>query len=194
MMNNDSKVLLDSLLETASNKWKVDGKPMDINLIIENMNKIAFHESKYGTDKYQPKQTGGGDRPGMGIFQFEKNRPGKYDKYGREYINQGAQTAINRLIAQNQGVAPSFLEGIAESNYDVSSLSPVQQQAIFLGNLLQMPDKGEGYMPASFMGVDTDKELAEYWAQYHQAGTKPETDEYNEMINKFLRDMPYYGG
>ena len=124
------------------------------------MNKIAFVESKYGTDKYQPKQTGGGDRPGMGIFQFEKNRPGKYDKYGREYINQGAQTAINRLIAQNQGVAPSFLEGIAESNYDVSSLSPVQQQAIFLGNLLQMPDKGEGYMPASFMGVDTDKELA----------------------------------
>ena len=79
-------------------------------------------------------------------------------------------------------------------HYDVSSLSPVQQQAIFLGNLLQMPDKGEGYMPASFMGVDTDKELAEYWAQYHQAGTKPETDEYNEMINKFLRDMPYYGG
>ena len=136
-MNNDSKALLDSLLETASNRWKVDGKPMDINLIMENMDKIAFHESK--------------------------------------------------------NVTPSFLEGIAESNYDVSSLTPEQQQSIFLGNLLQMPNV-EGKMPASFAGIDTDEELADYWAQHHHAGTKVGTDEYKKMIGKFSSDMPYYGG
>ena len=186
MMNNDSKSLLDSLLFTASEKWNIEPEQ-----IMENMNKIAFHESKYGTDEYQSQQIGGG--PGRGLFQFEQNRPGQYDKYGKEYINQGAQTAINRLIEQNQKVVPSFLEGIAESNYDVSSLSPEQQQAIFLGNLLQMPNV-EGKMPASFMGVDTDKELADYWAQHHHAGTKVGSDDYNKMVNKFLSDIALYGG
>ena len=115
------------------------------------------------------------------MFQFELGKA------------EGGHTAINRLISQNKGVAPSFLEGIAQSDYDVSSLSPEQQQAIFLGNLLQMPNV-KGKMPASFEGIDTDEELADYWAQHHHAGTKVDTDAYNEMIGKFLGDMPYYGG
>jgi hypothetical protein len=181
-MNNDSKVLLDSLLETASNKWKVDGKPMDINQIMENMNKIAFHESKSNPSAVQiSDKTKSGFGPGRGLFQFEIGK------------GQGANTAINRLIAQNQGVVPSFLEGIDKSNYDVSSLSPEQQQSIFLGNLLQMPNV-EGKMPASFMGVDTDEELADYWAQHHHAGTKVGSDDYGKMVNKFLSDIALYGG
>jgi len=181
-MNNDSKVLLDSLLETASNKWKIDGKPMDIKQIMENMNKIAFHESKSNPSAIQiSDKTESGFGPGRGLFQFETGE------------GQGANTAINRLIAQNQGVAPSFLEGISESDYDVSSLNPEQQQAIFLGNLLQMPNV-KGKMPASFMGVDTDKELADYWAQHHHAGTKVDSDDYGKMVNKFLSDIALYGG
>ena len=190
MNNNDSKALLDSLLETASKKWAVDGVPMGIDQIMENMNKIAFHESA-GTFDPAQKQIGGG--PGMGLYQFEKNRPGQYDKYGNEYINQGAQTAINRLIVQNKGVVPSFLEGIAESNYDVSTLTQEQQQAIFLGNLLQMPHK-EGKVPSSFKGVDTDEELANYWAQHHQAGTQVGSDAQSQMVDKFLSDIAHYGG
>ena len=113
------------------------------------------------------------------MFQFELGKA------------EGGHTAINRLISQNKGVAPSFLEGIAQSDYDVSSLSPEQQQAIFLGNLLQMPNV-KGKMPASFEGIDTDEELADYWAQHHQAGTKPGTDEYEDMLSKFLKDIAFY--
>ena len=181
-MNNDSKALLDSLLETASNKWKVDGKPMDINLIMENMNKIAFHESKNNPSSIQiSDKTESGFGPGRGLFQFEVGK------------GQGANTAINRLITQNKGVVPSFLEGISQSNYDVSSLTPEQQQAIFLGNLLQMPHK-KGKVPASFAGVDTDEELADYWAQHHQAGTQVGSDAQSQIVNKFLEDIAHYGG
>ena len=176
-MNNDSKSLLDSLVFTASEKWN-----MNPEQIMENMSKIAFHESKNVPSAVQvSNKTESGFGPGRGLFQFEVGE------------KQGAQTAINRLIAQNKGATPSFLKGISQSNYDVSSLTPEQQQSIFLGNLLQMPNV-EGKMPASFAGIDTDKELADYWAQHHHAGTKVGTDEYNKMIGKFLGDMPYYGG
>ena len=182
MNNNDSKVLLDSLLETASNEWKVDGKPMDIEQIMENMNKIAFHESKNIPSAIQISDISeSGFGPGRGLFQFEEGK------------GQGAHTAINRLIVQNQGVVPSFLEGIAQSNYDISTLSPEQQQSIFLGNLLQMPHK-KGKVPSSFEGVDTDEELANYWAQHHQAGTQVGSDAQSQMVNKFLGDIAHYGG
>ena len=48
MINNDSNTILDSLLRTASNNWNIDQKD-----IIENMNKIAFHESKGISDAIQ---------------------------------------------------------------------------------------------------------------------------------------------
>ena len=181
-MNNDSKALLDSLLETASNKWNVDGEPMGVDQIMENMNKIAFHESKNVPSAMQISDISeSGFGPGRGLFQFEVGE------------GQGAQTAINRLIAQNQGVVPSFLEGMGQSNYDVSTLTPEQQQTIFLGNLLQMPNV-EGKVPSSFAGVDTDEELANYWAQHHQAGTQVGSDAQNQMVNKFLSDIAHYGG
>jgi len=174
--NNDTNTLLDSLLFTAANKWE-----MTEDQIMENMNKIAFHESKGVSDAIQQSdKTESGIGPGRGLFQFEEGE------------NQGANTAINRLISEI-GYTPTFLKGIAEGGYDISSLSPEQQQMIFLGNLLQMPQKeGEGYLPSSFEGIDTDEELAEYWAQHHQAGTKPGTDEYEDMLTKFLSDMSYY--
>ena len=106
-MNNDSKSLLDSLLFIASEKWNIEPEE-----IMENMNKIAFHESKSNPSAIQiSDKTESGFGPGRGLFQFEIGK------------GQGANTAINRLITQNQGVVPSFLEGIAESNYDVSLLS-----------------------------------------------------------------------
>jgi hypothetical protein len=174
--NNDSDTLLDSLLFTAKNKWDIDEEQ-----IMENMNKIAFHESKGVSNAIQQSdKTESGIGPGRGLFQFEKGE------------GQGANTAINRLISEI-GYTPKFLEGIGEGGYDISSLSPEQQQIIFLGNLLQMPQKeGEGYLASSFEGIDTDEELAEYWAQHHQAGTKPGTDEYEDMLTKFIEDVQFY--
>ena len=177
--NNDSDTLLDSLLFTAENKWGIDKEQ-----IMENMNKIAFHESKGISDAIQQSnKTKSGIGPGRGLFQFELDWGGE---------QRGAHTAINRLI-EEIGYTPTFLEGIGEKGYDVSTLSPEEQQMIFLGNLLQMPQKkGEGYLPSSFAGIDTDEELAEYWAQHHQAGTKPGTDEYEDMLSKFLKDIAFY--
>ena len=182
MAVNDTASILDGLLFTAMNKWD-----MGEEQILENMNKIAFHESKLdpsAIQKVQPEtaedgSTVWGTGKGKGLFQFESGE------------GQGAHTAINRLVAELGGHEPEFLGGLSKSNYDVSSLSPEQQQAIFLGNLLQKPNV-KGRTPASLKGVDTDAELAEFWAQHHQAGTEPGTAEYDDIISKFLSDVAYY--
>ena len=181
---NDSSSILDSLLFTAENNWGISQEQ-----IMENMDKIAFHESKGAADAIQQSsKTKSGEGPGRGLFQFEVD----WAEEGEPIGQRGAHTAVNRLISQ-LGYTPEFLEGIEDTGYDVSVLSPEQQQMLFLGNLLQMPHKqGEGYMPASFAGIDTDEELAQYWAQHHQAGTKPGTDEYETMIDKFTKDVQHY--
>jgi hypothetical protein len=183
--NNASESLLDSLLFTASNKWNISQEE-----IIESMNKIAFHESKGNPSAIQKSdETTTGIGPGRGLFQFEVGK------------NQGAHTAINRLISQlneQKLQIPNFLSGLDSSDYDISVLSPEQQQLIFLGNILQMPDKTEkGYGPARFYDINNDgeisnEELAQYWAQYHQAGTKPDTNEYKNMLDKFTEDVQFY--
>ena len=173
MANNDSKSLLDSLLFIAQNKWEIDQSQ-----ILENMNKISFHESKNVADVVQQSDIAeSGIGPGRGLFQFEVGK------------GKGAHTAINRLISQ-LGRAPAFLEGMKESNYDVSTLSPEQQQILFLVNLLQKPSLEDdiSVLP-SFKGVDTDEELAHLWAQHHHAGTRPGTPEYDDMVDKFLLDL-----
>lgn len=189
MASNDTQSILDGLIFTAMNKWNVTEEQ-----ILENMNKIAFHESKLDPSAIQKVAIGTaedgstvyGEGRGRGLFQFELGK------------NQGANTAINRLVRELEGYEPDFLKQLDKSNYDVSVLSPEAQQAIFLGNILQMPNKEEeGYGLARFEDKDGDKkisnqELAEYWAQYHQAGTKPGTQEYKDIINKFLSDMPYF--
>tara|TARA_R100000152_G_C6663085_1_gene101443 strand:+ start:59 stop:646 length:588 start_codon:yes stop_codon:yes gene_type:complete len=189
---NDTQTILDSLLFAASNDWGMESED-----ILENMNKIAYHESA-GTMNPRIKQYGGG--PGRGLFQFEMDRPGQYDAQGNEYINQGASTAVQRLI-NRLGYIPEFAKGLEEKNYDVSDLSPGQQQILFLANLLQKPnikdEKGNIISKAGFYDTDdkegySDEELANFWATHHHAGTTPGTVEYNAMINKFLRDLQDY--
>ena len=179
-VNNDSNTMLDSLLFTASNNWNIDSSQ-----IMEDMNKIAFHESKNDPSAIQVSdKTESGYGPGRGLFQFE---------VGEE---QGAHTAVNRLLREydkRKMEAPLWALELDDSNYDVSGLDPSQQQELFLANLLQMPNiDGEGYGKASFMGVDTDEELADYWAQYHHAGTKLGTDDYTKQRQKFIDDVQYY--
>ena len=164
MNNNDSNTLLDSLLFTASEKWDIDEQE-----IVEAMDKIAFHESKNIADAWQisdKSDTGYG--PGRGLFQFEVSE------------KQGAHTAMNRLMHYygNENT-PEWLMSLANNNYDVSGLSPSQQQELFLANILQTPI--------------SDEELADFWAQYHHAGTKPGTDAYTNQRQKFIDDIQHYG-
>ena len=191
-MTNDTATILDGLLFTAANKWQ-----MDEEQIMENMDKIAYHESKYGTDRYTPIQKTSegasaipsflgegaiyGEGVGRGMFQFEKGE------------DQGAHTAITRLtkLLEKQGaVVPDWISELSENEYDVSELSPEQQQIIFLGNLLQKPTK-PGRTPASFAGINTDEELGKYWAQHHQAGTTPGSKGEEGMINNFIENLRY---
>ena len=162
--NNDSKTLLDSLLLVAEERWDISP-----DSLMQNMNKIAFHESKL--NPYQ-EQVGGG--PGRGLYQYEIG-PG-----------QGAHTAINRLINQI-GYTPDFLKGIEHSNYDVSILTPEQQSAIFVADKLQDPT-------ASFKGINPSdsRALAEQWADEHWAGHEGDYVLREEMIQKFIKDIAYF--
>ena len=199
MSNNTSQSLLDSLLFIAEQNWGIDKKEIQ-----EAMNKIAFHESTGGNPTaLQDLKPGIGK--GRGLFQFEIGK------------DEGANTALNRLYDQIELMKktmpniniPDFakewrdlekqgIEAWDTSGYDAATLSPIDQQILFLGNILRMPDRKEkGYGPARFHDIDKDKkisdeELAQYWAQYHQAGTKPGTKEYESMLDKFTQDVQFY--
>lgn len=181
--NPTTNSILDGLLYAASEKWGISQEQIQ-----ENMDKIAYHESKGNPSAIQsvgPVGTTMEGEPafdvgrGTGLFQFERGE------------GQGAETALTRLsrVLKQQGeTAPDWMSGLAEKGYDVSDLSPGQQQMLFLGNLLEKPNV-EGRTPSSFAGIDTDEKLAKYWAQHHQAGTEPGSDEEKEMISTFLEDL-----
>ena len=191
--NPTTNSILDGLLYAASEKWGISQ-----DQIQENMDKIAYHESKGNPSAIQsvgPVGTAMDGEPafdvgkGRGLFQFEKGE------------GQGAHTALNRLATiLEHGVnvngetlgagetAPDWMSGLAEKDYDVSALSSGQQQMLVLANLLGKPNV-EGRTPASWAGIDTDEKLAKNWAQHHQAGTEPGSDEEKDMMSKFLEDL-----
>ena len=168
-MNNDSSTMLDTLLETASNKWQVDE-----NFVNELIDKISFHESKGVVDAIQGNDV---TKPGRGLFQYEKG------------YKQGAHTAINRLIGEI-GYTPNFLQGITSSDYDISKLSRDEQKILFLADKLQNPSKGTNLGIA--MGDDkdlSDEEIADYWVDYHWSGYGDDMELREKMRNKFIEDL-----
>ena len=130
----------DILLAAAEHEWGMtEGEVEDF------ISQIEWHESK-GDHTAKQKLDDGSIGRGRGLFQYEVGK------------GQGAHTAINRLIKQI-GYEPSFLEGLSESDYDVSTLSPEQQQILFIADKLRMGD--------SMKGVDTPDELREFWIEDH---------------------------
>jgi hypothetical protein len=168
------------LLNRAASQWN-----MDPSQIEEHMNKIAFHESKYGTDKYAPIQisdkTESGYGPGRGMFQFETG------------AGQAGETAAIRL-KRILGETPSWLN-ITEKGFDASQLSEEQQKMLFLANYMGK-ENPEGYGPdnphlmSSGLSGVTSENLPEWWAQHHWAGLE---DEKAEKIRRFSSDMNMYG-
>ena len=121
------------------------------------MNKIAYHESK-GNPTIT--QIGGG--PGRGLFQFEVGD------------HEGGKTAANRLynyLKSNKKIVPKWLKELNNNNsVDASTLTPEQQQMLFLGNMREHPK-------ADFSKVWNEEEsIEDFWANYHWAGKK--VDEY----------------
>ena len=199
-MTNDTATILDGLLFIAANEWQ-----MDEEQILDNMAMIEYHESKGDPTAIQKVSKGTevsiipsflgegaiatgteyGEGRGKGLFQFESNVEGGGQG--------GAQTAITRLtnLLESQGaVVPDWISELSENEYDVSGLSPEQQQIIFLGNLLEKKNV-EGRVPSSFKDVKTLEDVAKYWAQHHQAGTTPDSTEEEKMMNRFKKDVSY---
>ena len=117
--------MLQTLLGAASNQWDISQSDL-----IENMLKIGFHESA-GTFDPSIQQIGGG--PGVGMYQYEKG------------LNQGAHTAVNRLISINnldnnitlwnkEDGQPGWVNDLINNNYDVGQLTAEQQHLLFLAD------------------------------------------------------------
>ena len=139
------------------------------------MNRIAFHETgpddRYASDI---SQTSGG--PGKGLFQFESGQ------------GAGGMTARNRLARwyQEQGKdAPEWLtqEGMAETGFDASQLSPEQQKMMFMANTRYHPE-------ASLKGVSGDN-LTDYWQKYHYAGGEDKTELFGESMEAYRTPEEY---
>jgi hypothetical protein len=167
--NNNNFNEYSGMLEQASSRWGLEPNQLE-----DYMNRIAFHESKFGTDKYTPVQVSdkseSGYGPGRGMFQFETG------------LNQGGHTAANRLVDQ-LGYKPDWLN-ITDKGFDASGLNEEQQRMLFLANYMKKPEKSSG-----MYGVNEDN-LSEWWAREHWAGDASEKD---KKIAAFSGDMNVYG-
>jgi len=166
--NNDTNVLLDSLLRVASDQWNVN-----IDDINELMSKVSFHESKNVVDAIQ-----GGDikKRGRGLYQYETGS------------GQGANTAINRLKSL-LGYTPSFIEGLEDINYDISGLNKNEQSILFLADKLKNPAKASNLGLIKGKGDLSDDEIANFWVDYHWAGHKGDMEKRNLQKDKFILDL-----
>jgi hypothetical protein len=158
-MNND---LLTALLNQAGANWN-----MDEAAIQDAMNRMAFHESKYGTPEYTPMQisdkSSSGYGPGRGLYQYEIGDQG------------GAHTAINRLISFNKRSGNkydiSFLDAIIkDKSYDFSQLTPEEQSMLFLADKLIDPTANMGTYDINNDGILSNEELSGFHADEHWAG------------------------
>lgn len=171
------------MLDKASSQWGLEPSQVE-----DYMNRIAFHESKYGTDKYTPVQVSDisetGYGPGRGMFQFETGK------------GQGGETAairLERILGQMGKEIPDWLN-VTDEGFDASQLTDEQQKMLFLGNYMGKPNP-EGWednpdlMSAGLSGV-TSENLPEWWAQHHWAG---DAEEKAGKLDRFSGDMNVYG-
>ena len=136
------------------------------------LDKIAYHESKGVADQ---KQYDGG--PGRGLYQFEEGK------------DQGGITAARRaanVYRDNKKPVPVWLQkALKGDSIDASTLSPSQQDVLFLGNM-------KGHPKASFKKViDGDQKLVDFWANNHWAG---EDKDREARTKSFSGSMNAYSG
>lgn len=119
------------------------------------LNSIANHETGDTLSSTQ-KQVGGG--PGRGKYQFEIGK------------NKGGITAARRLkdyYTRNNNPIPKWLDkSIQGESLDVTTLTPEQQDVLYLGNMREHPR-------ADLANVMSGKEtVPDFWANYHWSGPR----------------------
>ena len=184
--------MLEQLLAAGAKHWETDESSL-----MQNMLRTSLQETGGTLDPTTIQGSGSPGEPGRGMYQYEMNRPGQYDEKGNEYINQGAHTAVNRLIglnnANDMGIKlwdknegqPDWIGDLIKSNYDFSTLTGEQQSILFLADKMKDPT-------ASFKNVTSLQDMGEEWAAEHQAGTEAGTPERTAMEQKYIKNVPLF--
>ena len=120
------------------------------------------------------------------MYQYEVDVDGKQG---------GAHTAINRLINFNKKRGNkyniSFIDKLT-SDYDISGLTPSQQNMLFLVDKIMDPTANMGAYDLNKDGVLSNKELAGFHADEHWAGHKGDEDLRKSFIQKLVEDYQTY--
>ena len=136
--------LLKGLLKIGSEQWGISQEQ-----IIENMEKIGYHESKNIPSAESPWDD-------MGMFQYGIGK------------KQSANVAFNRLkyIIEEGALkghkTPLWFDDFIASNYNMATLDPKQQKTLFMADKLRMGDV--------MKEVDDPDELRDFWFKYHWKG------------------------
>ena len=119
------------------------------------------------------------DGPGRGLFQFEIGKGG------------GAQTAIQRFKNYYKDDPAMSKVNIPE---DFSTLPPDMQKALFMTNMLAIPNRGGDHVEANLSSVKKhgDKGLENFWINYHWAGYKVDPDSTEARRASWNKDQEIY--
>ena len=156
--------------------------------IDDYLNRIAYHESKgewNAIQKVNDKYDKEGnvislkDGPGRGLFQFEIGKGG------------GAQTAIQRFKNYYKDDPAMSKVNIPE---DFSTLPPDMQKALFMTNMMYIPNRGGDHVEANLSSVKKhgDKGLENFWINYHWAGYKVDPDSTEARRASWNKDQEIY--
>ena len=150
-----------NLLTKASDKWDLGQDELT-----DLMNRVAYHESK--SIPTQKQIEGKPGQEGMGLYQFESGKA------------RGGETAGRRLINE-LGYVPDWLN-ITDEGLDASSLTPEQQNMLFLANYLQKPGESAG-----MYGLN-EGNLSEWWVREHYAGPQDLRGKRKESFDESMKD------
>ena len=165
---------------------------LDESEIDDYLDRIAFHESKgeagavqQVNDKYDKDGNviSYKDGPGRGLFQFEIGE------------DQGAQIAKQRFYNYYKSQGNDAMMKLAKSlPDDFSKISPDMQKALFMTNMMAIPNRGEGHVAANLSEVKKhgDQGLEDFWINYHWAGWKTDPDSIVDRRKSWKRDNKIY--
>tara|TARA_Y100001963_G_scaffold159766_1_gene265110 strand:- start:2757 stop:3491 length:735 start_codon:yes stop_codon:yes gene_type:complete len=181
------------------------------NLTTQVQQVNLYGQDDLSTPNYDESQDIIGTQPGygMGLFQYEKHYD---DPKTKGYDQRGGQTAVTRLqnIAKDKTLGinlPQILDNtldasgnfnkeyqrFVDSGFDFRLLSEEEQKAVFIADKFEHPEAGSNLgIAAGADNVFSDDEIANYWADYHQAGwqtlPKAEQTPYRDKKIKSFED------
>ena len=174
-LNNTHVSLLDRLIGLGVNQWNIPKEQ-----IIENMDRIAYHESKNIASAKQIKGYDENNNPifgkDMGLFQYGM---------GHEQSAWLATRRLNAILTDRNLTPPPWLDDLIKSNYNMATLNAEQQQILFMADKLKRDDN-------PMFEVDEPEELLNFWLEDHWQGGKELPHLIDERTDSFKDAMLEY--